>query len=130
MIVFVATSSSDMNGSATLFLYFHCIGDRPTLPELIRFNGVERRINIPQEIGTKYTTFGILLLEDKSGMRIETIAHKHMKDAEKINIEVLQEWIAGRGLCPVTWQTLTDVLCDVELSVLAKEIQNVKSQLT
>ena len=63
-------------------------------------------------------------------MRIETIAHKHMKDAEKINIEVLQEWIAGRGLCPVTWKTLTDVLCDVELSVLAKEIQNVKSQLT
>lgn len=107
-----------------------CIGNCPTLPELIRFNGVERRINIPLEIGTKYTKFGILLLEDKTGMRTDTIAHKHMKDAEKINIEILQEWIGGRGLYPVTWQTLTDVLRDVELSALAKEIQDVKSQLT
>ena len=52
-----------------------------------------RRINIPEKIGTKYTKFGILLLEDKTGMRTETIAHKHMKNAEKINIELLQ----GRG---------------------------------
>ena len=28
---------------------------------------------------------------------IRSIAHKHREDAERINIEVLKKWIAGRG---------------------------------
>ena len=52
--------------------------DHPTLVECVRFQGRERRINISQEIGTKYLTFGTRLLEELE--RINSIALKHMRD--------------------------------------------------
>ena len=111
--------------------YLLCIAiddqaDQPTLIECIRFRGRERRIDIPQEIGTKYYQFGLLLLEDDTGTRIQALTHKHLKDAEQINMEVLQQWLAGRGKCPITWKTLAKVLCDIELNTLAREIEAVK----
>jgi len=36
-------------------------GEQPALMELIRFRGRERRINIPQQIGTDFVNFGIYL---------------------------------------------------------------------
>ena len=101
--------------------------DQPTLIECIRFRGRERRINIPQEIGVKYRDFGLLLLEDHNGARIRALAHKHNNDSNEINIEIIEEWVAGKGKHPITWKTLTQVLRDIELSTLAKEIEAIKS---
>ena len=100
--------------------------EQPVLMECIRFRGRERRINIPQEIGIMYHDFGLFLLEDHSGARIRAIAHKHKDDAEQINAEVLEEWIAGKGKHPVTWKTLTQVLREIELNTLARQIESVK----
>ena len=100
--------------------------DRPTLIECIRFRGRERRINIPQEIGVKYRDFGLFLLEDHNGTRIRALAHKHSNDSNEINVEVIEEWVAGKGKHPVTWKTLTEVLHDIELSTLAEEIEAIK----
>ena len=99
---------------------------RPTLIECVRLRGRERRINIPQEIGVKYHEFGLFLLEDETGARIHSLANKHRNDAEQINMEVLQQWITGRGKHPVTWKTLIQVLRNIELTVLAGEIEAVK----
>ena len=101
-------------------------GDRPTLIECVRFPGRDRKINILQEIGVKYHDFGLHLLEDDTGARIQSLAHKHMNDAEQINLDIFQQWITGRGKHPVTWKTLTAVLHDNELTVLAGEIEAVK----
>jgi len=98
----------------------------PTLIELVRFRGRERRINVPQEIGTKYIQFGILLLDDPKGARVHNMEHKHRSDAERINEEILREWTNGRGKQPVSWATLTEALRDVELSTLDSEIEAVK----
>ena len=57
---------------------------------------------------------------------MHSLANKHMNDVEQINMEVLQEWITGRGKHPVIWKTLTDVLHDIELRKLAKEIEDIK----
>jgi len=100
--------------------------DQPTLIECVRFRGRERRINIGQEIGTKYLTFGTLLLEERTGERVGAIAQKHMYNSEQASLEFLQEWIAGKGKHPVTWNTLIEVLRDIELSTLALEIEVVK----
>ena len=54
------------------------------------------------------------------------MAHKHLKNAERINTEILQEWLTGRGKQPVTWATLVDVLRDTELSALARDIEAAK----
>ena len=101
--------------------------DRPTLIECIRFRERKRRINIPQEIGVKYREFGIFLLEDHNGARIRALAHKHLNDANEINIEIIEEWVACKGIHPVTWKTFTEVLRYVELSTLAEEIETIKS---
>ena len=85
-------------------------------------------VNIPVQIATKYNQFGVFLLIDSTGSRIETMAHKHLNDAERINIEILKEWLTGRGKQPVTWATLVEVLRDIELSALAGEIEAVKCQ--
>ena len=113
--------------------YYLCVtlhfllANQPTLIECIRFRGKKRRINIPQEIGVKYHEFGLLLLEDYNGARIRALAHKHMNDANEINIEIIEEWVAGKGKHPVTWKTLTEVLHDIELSTLAGEIEAIKN---
>ena len=96
---------------------------RPTLLECMRFPVRDKRINIPSEIGLYYVMFGVLLLNDRSGAKVESFVHKHGNNAEQINMEILEEWIAGRGKLPVTWATLIEVLHDCNLSVLAAEIE-------
>ena len=91
----------------------------------MRFRGRERRINVPQEVGTKYADFGILLLEDTNGNRVRNMEHQYRGDVEQINREILREWVIGRGKQPVSWATFTEVLQDVELSELAREIEEV-----
>ena len=110
----------------TTVLLFVAIGEHPSLIELVRFRGRKRRINIPQEISTKYRQFGILLLEDTNGARVRNMEHKHQRDAEQINTEILEEWVNGRGRQPVSWEILTEVLRDVKLGQLASDIEAVK----
>ena len=83
-------------------------------------------INIPVEIGTKYVGFSVFLLDDLNGSRVKIMTHKHLNDAERINTEILQDWLAGKGKQPVTWATLVGVLRDIELSTLAGQIEAVK----
>ena len=103
-------------------LWFLTLAQCPTLPTLLMFPCKGRFVNIISEIGAKYTTFGILLLNDQTGARITAIAREHTNDAEQINIVVLQEWLQGKGKKPVTWHTLIEVLKDAGLSELAKDI--------
>ena len=49
-----------------------------------------------------------------------------MNDAEEINKDILEQWIAGKGRQPVKWKTLTEVLREIELNTLAEEIEAVK----
>ena len=85
-------------------------------------------INIAEKISTKYHDFGLLLLDDRNGTRVCNMELKYNQDAERINKEILQEWATGRGKKPVSWETLTEVLRDIELCTLASEIEAVKSK--
>ena len=90
-------------------------GGRPTLPELLR-------LKVPQQVGANYSTFGIFLLNDETGSQVNTIEHDcHMQSGPIIR-KILQEWLEGKGL-PVTWESLVQTLRDIDLSVLADQIQ-------
>ena len=91
------------------------------------FQGRERTINIPREIGSNYSQFGILLLNDPNGNRVSNIEYKHRGDTVQISTEILREWATGRGKQPVSWETLTEVLCNIGFSALASEIEVMKS---
>ena len=117
IIIIIATHHTDS---------FFPTGAEPTLLEMLRFNGRKRVINIPQEIGTRYLEFGVFLLEDSNGARVRNLELKHLKNAREINIEIIQEWIAGKGKKPVTWGTFINVLRDIDFTHLADEIQDAK----
>ena len=110
-----------------MFLLFCDIGSsKPSLVDILALTGKERKINIPQEIGTMNVPFGILLLEDHSGAVVDAIDLKHSNNVQMINFEILREWLAGKGKKPVSWQTLTDVIRTIGLSILASDIEIVK----
>ena len=106
-------------------------GTKPTLPELLKFTCTDRtELNISVEVSTKFSQFGTFLLDDKNGSRVDNMVYKHRDHPERINTEILKEWLAGRGKQPVTWATLIKVLHDIELSTLAGEIEAVKCPAT
>ena len=103
------------------------LGTKPTLPELLKFTCTDGRVlNVPVEIETKYVKLSAFLLDDSTGSRVKIMAHKHLNDAERINTEIIHEWLAENGKQPVNWKTLIEVLRDIELSALADEIEAVK----
>ena len=109
------------------FLLFSVLtSDLPTVLECTRFRGRERTINIPREIGTNYYYFGLHLLDDPNGTRTQSLELEYRQNSERINTEILREWATGRGKKPVTWETLTEVLHEIELGALASEIEAVK----
>ena len=90
----------------------------PSLPELIR-------LKVHQQVGANYSTFGIIILNDQNGSRVDSIEECCRGNPEKITRKILQEWLEGKGL-PVTWESLIKTLRDVELTVLADHIQGLK----
>ena len=93
----------------------------PTLPELMCFG--RKEINIIEEIGTKYYDFGINLLQDDTGAKMDAIVDECRDNAIKINRKVLSKWIRGEGKQPVSWITLATVLDKCRLKKLAKTIR-------
>ena len=91
--------------------------NRPTLPELLRFK-------IPQQVGADYTTFGIFLLDDATGSRVDGISTEVgcQGRSDRITTRILQEWVGGSGAA-LTWDTLVKTLRDCELNTLADHVQ-------
>ena len=94
-------------------------GESPSLPELLH-------LNIPQEVGANYNyfTFGISLLNDKTGSRVSTIEDECRANPGRIVWRILQEWLQGKGL-PVTWESLIHTLRDTDLPALADKIETI-----
>ena len=98
--------------------------DRPTLPQLINFETRFGSVNITESIGLLYKQLGPLLLQDNDGTITESIERECFYKVKEINQMILQRWIQGKGRQPVQWSTLIDVLKKIELSPLAKEIDD------
>ena len=81
-------------------------------------------MNVTERIGTSYGKLGPLLLRDDDGAVTQSIRDQYHHDAAKITQEILQRWIQGKGRQPVQWSTLIDVLKKIELSPLAKNIED------
>ena len=98
--------------------------ERPKLSKLLCFpDKGGAKINIPQRIGTKYSQFGVQLLNDETGEEIDGVVSKCREDAEQINFEILKLWVRGKGK-PLSWDVLINVLNDVGLGTLASDIKD------
>ena len=111
--------------SLTHIVHSHLPTD-PTVPsmmELFRCVGQKGRHNIPEEIGRDYSKFGIFLLNDKHGTKIDAIEQRYLRHAEEINREILCQWLKGKGRKPVKWATLITVLKEISRITLAEDIE-------
>ena len=77
------------------------------------------------EIGPDYEKFGTFLLEDKKGNKVDSISKSKPVD---ITVEILKQWLNGKGRKPVTWQTLVKCLRDTDLNALAGEMESSLSE--
>lgn len=111
-----------------LSLFIPGLAERPTLLQLIRFSIGDNNVNIIEMIGTNYFNFGISLLQDDTGAKMDAIVEHCREDATKINRQVLRKWLEGGGKQPVSWATLATELELCGLSELAKDIRTVKSK--
>ena len=73
-----------------------------------------KKVNVAVEVGVRYPMFGIFLLNDANGAIVQALEMEHHWNAERINLAILVQWLQGRGVKPVTWSTLVDVLRKIE----------------
>ena len=83
-------------------------------------------VDLAIEIGTDYEKFGTLLLEDEKGNEVKNIKVSEHGDPVDITVEILKQWLQGKGKGkePVTWQTLVTCLRATRLNAL---VDNMKS---
>ena len=95
------------------------------MPQLLNFPGKSGEINITEKMGTNYKTFGILLLKDDNGAKIDSIIAKEEGESIHISLKILSKWLQGEGMQPPMWSTIIEVLKKSNLRVLAEEISSV-----
>ena len=65
------------------------------------------------------------MLEDEDGHIVDAITYNYCHDGiEMMTLKIVQKWLEGAGRQPVSWNTLVQVLYDVQLNELASEILN------
>ena len=79
--------------------------------------------DIVLEIQNDYEKFGIQLLQDDKGNIVAGIEKMKHGDPGDITVQILQQWLQGKGRKPVTWQTLVECLEDTNMHVAADYIK-------
>ena len=91
---------------------------KPTL-EKIKSLGVD----VIGGIGTDYHNFGIHLLHDPNGVRVQAINAECLGNCEEINTAIIMRWLrGGEEGRPVTWAVLCEALKKAGLVTLADEV--------
>ena len=75
------------------------------------------------EIQNDFERFGSLLLDDSNGLKVKVITTAERNDPVKITTVILQKWLQGKGILPVTWQTLVKCLKEANLNTAADYIE-------
>ena len=103
--------------------YCKCAGKPPTLTLLRKFPVKDEFVDIAAQIGTDYELFGTFLLDDKNGYKVVNIEKAKRGEPLDITVEILRQWLQGKGRIPVTWQTLIACLRDSHLNVIADAVE-------
>ena len=72
--------------------------------------------------------FGTLLLQDEYGNKMENITEECRGKPERITMQVLTEWLAGKGV-EVSWGSLISILRKSKLQLMADQLQIALDQL-
>lgn len=81
-------------------------------------------IDIAVEVGKSYTQFGVFLLDDRKGVRVNSLKKSCQNEVEDINRAILGEWLQGVNDVEVTWDWLLKSLQKANLHALARVVEN------
>ena len=79
-------------------------------------------MELPLRVRDKFETFGVFLLNDENGDKMVVIKEDCRGISQKITMEVLREWLAGKGV-EVSWDSLIATLKKSKLPLMAQQIQ-------
>ena len=97
--------------------------EKPTMPMLLSFKTRDGELNLAQEVGKHFRSFGQFLLCDDTGAVCTSIANNN-SDMTSINYDILSQWLQGKGKRPVQWLTIIEVLRGIELDALANTLEH------
>ena len=63
-----------------------------------------------------------MLLDDDYGHIVDAIVQQQQYNSEQITLKIVQRWLTRGGRQPITWNTFIQVLEDIQLNELAREI--------
>ena len=97
----------------------------PTLLKLKTMKGADGNpLNIiPRIAAGDYTTFGMCLLQDENGVGVGLIEKTH-NGPVGVTYAIIQKWLTSGAALTRTYQHLIECLREVELGVLAEDIEN------
>ena len=97
--------------------------DKPIMKFLDKFPTKSgNTIKVMQEMTTQYRSLGINLLDDEDGAITLSIMDTNHHQPGNIVFTILSRWLRGEGREPKTWATLIEVLHEIDLSELARDI--------
>ena len=100
--------------------------DRPDLVALVQFQVTpQSTVNVIEDVSASFRTLGTILLQDRSGSKVEAIAMNHPNRAVDIMHSVISKWLTGGGLQPVTWSVFVSSLRAAGLHNIANDIEAV-----
>ena len=110
---------------------FHCFSlslspdSRPTLQQLTKMISPSgKTIQIINHIAADWhNRVGIHLNFDPTGRTLALIRAHNPSDPKACCIDMMKEWLEGKGRQPANWATLLRVLKDAEFCVLAEEVE-------
>ena len=80
---------------------------------------------IPRIAAGDYMTFGMCLLQDENGVGVGLIEKTHAHDGPVgVTYAIIQKWLTSGAAPTRTYQHLIEYLREVELGVLAEDIEN------
>ena len=83
-----------------------------------------KNLNVIEGIAAHYVQFGIQLLQDANGTKVEVIKRNHIHEGvEEITRAILRQWLANGGpTC--TYSYLIDCIKAVRLETLAGNLED------
>lgn len=94
----------------------------PSLHLLLNLDG----LNILQEVGSDYFKFGVIILNEESGVILKTIESDCNHKSECSNRAIAERWLSGhRKYKEITWTALIETLCEIERRTLAIKVRDI-----
>ena len=98
------------------------VGDRPEMWQLQKFVGVSGRpVRVVEEVSADWEKLALAL--HFRGVIVRAVEQSQHFQVEAACRTILQRWLEGEGLQPVTWETLVEALVDIEHGALAGDLR-------